>query len=172
MEESKQSLIMAIALSVTLTAMAFALAVGCEGRPAETAPAETPAAEPEEPAGQPTTSKTKGATDATRAANEALLKELPFNDQRDFENARKGFIAAIEGGKIKNEEGRLVWDLEQFSFIEPTPDQAAPDTVNPSLWRMAKLLRNHGLYEVVPGHIYPSILRLRLWRFLQSAPKP
>ena len=28
---------------------------------------------------------------------------------------------------------------------------SAPDTVNPSLWRMAQLLMDAGLYEVVPG---------------------
>ena len=30
----------------------------------------------------------KDATEATKAANEKLLKELPFSDTSDFENAR------------------------------------------------------------------------------------
>jgi alkyl sulfatase BDS1-like metallo-beta-lactamase superfamily hydrolase len=145
---------MAPRLFMALAAILGAATLGCGGQSAESAPTQTPAAETSEPAARATTSTEKGATAATRAANDALQRGLPFDDTRDFESARRGFIAAIEGGQIKNADGRVVWDLEEFSFIEPTPDQPAPETVNPSLWRMAKLLRNHGLYEVVPGHIY------------------
>ncbi|MCZ6655628.1 MAG: MBL fold metallo-hydrolase [Planctomycetota bacterium] len=98
--------------------------------------------------------KPKPATEATRAANAAVLAALPFHDQRDFESAKRGFIAAIDGGKIRDAKGRVVWDLGQFDFVDRAVDAPAPDTVNPSLWRMTKLLMNHGLYEVVDGQIY------------------
>ena len=87
------------------------------------------------------------ATEATKAANAKVAAELPIADQTDFENARRGFLAKIEADKILNEDGSLAWDSRQFDFI----DGAAPATVNPSLWRQAKLNSIHGLFEVVPG---------------------
>ena len=51
---------------------------------------------------------------------------------------------------IKDKSGKVVWDLSRYTgFIKD--NVAAPDTVNPSLWRMAQLLMDAGLYEVVPG---------------------
>ena len=130
-------------LLLLLATLAGAATLGCRGQ-----------SKTSDPAVLATTAEKKGATAATKAANDALLEELPFDDTKDFEDAQRGFIAAIEGGKITDDEGRAVWDLDEFAFIEATPEQPAPDTVNPSLWRMAKLLRNHGLFEVVQGHIY------------------
>ena len=87
------------------------------------------------------------ATEATKAANAKVAAELPIADQTDFENASRGFLAKIEADKILNEDGSVAWDSRQFDFI----DGAAPATVNPSLWRQAKLNSIHGLFEVVPG---------------------
>jgi alkyl sulfatase BDS1-like metallo-beta-lactamase superfamily hydrolase len=98
--------------------------------------------------------QSKPATEATKAANLAVLEQLPFSDQEDFVNVKRGFIAAIEGGRIENAQGRAIWDLGQFSFVDTSAETPAPDTVNPSLWRMTKLILNHGLYEVVEGQIY------------------
>ena len=36
----------------------------------------------------------KPVTAATKAANAAVLKALPFSDKADFEDAQRGFIAA------------------------------------------------------------------------------
>ncbi|MGB5484298.1 alkyl/aryl-sulfatase [Parasphingorhabdus sp.] len=87
------------------------------------------------------------ATEATRTANAEVAASLPIADQTDFENAKRGFLAKIAGDEILNEDGSVAWDSRQFDFIEG----AAPDTVNPSLWRQAKLNSIHGLFEVVPG---------------------
>ena len=87
------------------------------------------------------------ATEATRTANAGVAASLPIADQTDFENANRGFLAKIADDKILNEDGSVAWDARQFDFIEG----AAPDTVNPSLWRQAKLNSIHGLFEVVPG---------------------
>src|SRR3546814_19291555 len=38
-----------------------------------------------------------------------------------------------------------------YDFLNGT---AAPDTVNPSLWRQARLNAIHGLFEVVPDKIW------------------
>jgi alkyl sulfatase BDS1-like metallo-beta-lactamase superfamily hydrolase len=93
----------------------------------------------------------KPATEATKAANAAVLKELPFNDKQAFEDAKRGLIAPLEdGGLIKGAKGNIVWNLPQFSFLES--DKPAPDTVNPSLWRQAKIMQNYtGLFKVTEG---------------------
>ena len=89
----------------------------------------------------------KPATAATKAANAAVLKELPFSDRSDFEDAQRGFIAAQDTLTIMNGQGQPVWDLESFKkFI--ALDKAAPDSVNPSLWRNAQLNMINGLFKV------------------------
>src|SRR6188474_2703563 len=90
------------------------------------------------------------ATQATRAANDALLGELPFEDTRDFDEAARGLIAPLpDEGRVRSADGGLVWDLSRFAFIHE--HEAAPVTVNPSLWRQTRLVVQGGLYEVVPG---------------------
>jgi alkyl sulfatase BDS1-like metallo-beta-lactamase superfamily hydrolase len=94
------------------------------------------------------TKNTKDATEITVKKNTQVLKELPFTNQQDFEDAQRGFIAPLPNNSvIKNSKGEPVWDMERFSFIK----QDAPDTVNPSLWRQSKLLMQGGLYKVVDG---------------------
>ncbi|MGE0369043.1 MAG: alkyl/aryl-sulfatase [Candidatus Dadabacteria bacterium] len=92
----------------------------------------------------------KDATEATKAANAELLKQLPFSDTASFEAAKKGFIAPLpDNGVIKNEKGQPIWDLSKFAFIKD--GEPAPDSVNPSLWRQSQLILQGGLFEVVPG---------------------
>ncbi|MGH8619523.1 MAG: alkyl/aryl-sulfatase [Burkholderiales bacterium] len=92
----------------------------------------------------------KPATAATRAANAAVLKELPFNDKADFEDAQRGFIAKPDTLTIKNDRGGVVWDLEAYKkFI--ALDRVAPDTINPSLYRNAQLSMLYGLFKVRDG---------------------
>jgi alkyl sulfatase BDS1-like metallo-beta-lactamase superfamily hydrolase len=88
------------------------------------------------------------ATDATRRLQEQVLQTLPFHDERDFEDAARGFMATLSPAVIRADDGRPVWDIDAFAFAD---QQEAPDTVNPSLWRQLRLLRFHGLFEVVPG---------------------
>ena len=79
--------------------------------------------------------------------NAAVLQQLPFADKQDFEDARRGFIAPLpDSGVIRNKEGKPVWDLSGFSFIKE--GAAAPETVNPSLWRQSQLLTYAGLFQV------------------------
>ncbi|MFP3756262.1 hypothetical protein SB751_20445 [Cupriavidus sp. SIMBA_020] len=80
----------------------------------------------------------KPATAATRAANAAVLNELPFNDRSDFEDAQRGLVAKPDALTIRNAKGDVVWDLEQYKQYIAI-DKPAPDTVNPSLWRNAQL---------------------------------
>lgn len=94
--------------------------------------------------------ESKPATQATIETNQALYKSLPFDDTKDFERAQKGLIATQDVVTIKNEQGDVVWDLEEYKkFI--TLDAKAPDSVNPSLWRNAQLNVINGLFKVTDG---------------------
>jgi alkyl sulfatase BDS1-like metallo-beta-lactamase superfamily hydrolase len=85
------------------------------------------------------------ATDATREVNAAVAQQLPFADQQDFEDARRGLID--EGpATIRDARGHVVWDVEQYAFLKG--DAGAPATVNPSLWRQAQLNLIRGLFKV------------------------
>ncbi|MGV0813599.1 alkyl sulfatase dimerization domain-containing protein [Mycolicibacterium boenickei] len=100
-----------------------------------------------------TDNSVKGATEATKAANQKLLDSLPFNDKADFEDAKRGLLNKPETLTIKDANGNVVWDLEEYkTYI--ADDKSAPDTVNPSLWRNAQLNMQYGLFEVVPDRIY------------------
>ena len=90
----------------------------------------------------------RDATPITRAQNRAVLDALPFGDQQDFEDAARGFIGSLPEVEIKNEQGRVVWSLRNYAFLA---EETAPPTVNPSLWRQARLNMHHGLFKVTEG---------------------
>ena len=93
----------------------------------------------------------KPATEATKEANAAVLKELPFNNKQAFEDSARGFIAPLENnGVVKNAKGDIIWDLPKFDFLKG--DKPTPDTVNPSLWRQAQIMEHYtGLFKVTEG---------------------
>jgi alkyl sulfatase BDS1-like metallo-beta-lactamase superfamily hydrolase len=88
----------------------------------------------------------KAASPATRTLNAAVLDMLPFHDTQDFADARRGFIATLPDVQIKNDRGRVVWSLHEYAFLA---QEQSPDTVNPSLWRQARLNMNNGLYKII-----------------------
>ncbi|WP_341674748.1 alkyl sulfatase dimerization domain-containing protein [Niveibacterium sp. SC-1] len=91
----------------------------------------------------------KDATQATRTANDALLKQLPFSDTTDFSDAHKGFIEGLPKDPIKGASGNAIWNPQQYGFIKE--GQPAPATVNPSLWRQSQLINLSGLFQVTDG---------------------
>ena len=72
---------------------------------------------------------------------------LPPEGTRDAENAQRGFIATLTDPVIRNAAGKPVWNLDAYAFVTG----AAPETVNPSLWRHMTHLKHHGLFAVAPG---------------------
>lgn len=80
----------------------------------------------------------KPAATAVRSAHDAARRELPFANVQDFTDARRGFIATLPDTAA----------FRRYAFLDA---EAAPDTVHPSLWRLARLNAIHGLFEVVPG---------------------
>lgn len=87
----------------------------------------------------------KDATPMTRAHNRSVLDALPLGDTQDFEDARRGFLGTLPEVEIKNAQGRVVWSLRDYAFLG---DEHAPPTVNPSLWRQARLNMHNGLFRV------------------------
>ena len=65
----------------------------------------------------------------------------------DFAEAGRGLVAAFEPARVEGADGRTVWELESYEFLEADP----PPTANPSLWRQARLGRIAGLFELAPG---------------------
>lgn len=95
----------------------------------------------------PQTTESKPAAPGVARANQAVLQRFPFDDNQDFDDARRGFMGTARDNVIRDTEGRAVWDLDAYGFL----DQDCPDTANPSLWRQSRLCSDHGLFEVTEG---------------------
>lgn len=80
-----------------------------------------------------------------------LRKTLPFEDKRDFDESKRGFIAAPTYKTIMADAGNVAWDVGSYDFLLQGKDF---DSVHPSLQRQAILNMGYGLYEVVPDKIY------------------
>lgn len=91
--------------------------------------------------------ESKEASQYTKDANDKVYAMLDFDDNAEYENASKGLIASPEKLEIYDENGKLVWSQEAYSFIE----NDSPDTANPSLWRNTQLNHTYGLFEVTDG---------------------
>ncbi len=89
----------------------------------------------------------KDPTSVIESLNRQHRTTLPFDDTRDFADADRGFLGALEPCVITAADGRVVWDNDVYSFL--TGD--APASVHPSLWRQSELCAKQGLYEVVEG---------------------
>ena len=87
----------------------------------------------------------RDAEPATKAANAAMAAPLPFADLADFEAAKRGLIAPVPDGMVRSSSGTVLWNLGEYAFIN---SELAPATVNPSLWRMARLNMANGLFKV------------------------
>src|SRR5262249_54100401 len=87
----------------------------------------------------------RDAEDATRTANAAMAAKLPFANTADFEAAKRGLIAPVPEGLVRTDSGTVLWNLGEYAFID---GELAPATVNPSLWRMARLNLANGLFKV------------------------
>jgi alkyl sulfatase BDS1-like metallo-beta-lactamase superfamily hydrolase len=95
--------------------------------------------------------KGKPPSDYTVELQNALRQNLPFEDKRDFEEAKKGFIAAPEYKQIMADAGHVAWDIGSYDWLLQGKDF---DSIHPSLQRVAILNMAYGLYEVLPGQIY------------------
>jgi alkyl sulfatase BDS1-like metallo-beta-lactamase superfamily hydrolase len=140
--------------SAALAALGTGLDAGSRGAEAVASvshdPEMAPALESElvlaAPTAQAAPQAPKDATTFTQQANAAVLKQLNFASQEDFADASRGFIATLADPVIKGSDGHEVWNLNAYAFLQR---KDAPPTVNPSLWRQARLNMNNGLFKVV-----------------------
>ncbi len=93
----------------------------------------------------------KSPSPATVARRAVVREQLPFDDERDFDEARRGFIAAPSYRQIMAADGHVAWNMGAYDFLLEGQDF---DSIHPSLQRQALLNMEYGLFEVVPGHIY------------------
>ena len=132
-------------LTTTFTTTLVLIACAVLFSVAPAAPVLAAGAAPAGVALAPTPIAPKEATTTTAQINAALLEELPFADQQDFEDAQRGFIATLPEVVIKADDGHTVWSLKGYEFLD---QEEPPPSINPSLWRMAQLNMNNGLFEV------------------------
>lgn len=88
----------------------------------------------------------KDASKYTKEKNDAVLKQLPFADTKDFEEASKGLIAPANP-IIMGAKGNTTVDISKYSFYKGE----RPDTMNPSLWRIGQINNIYGLFKVTDG---------------------
>jgi len=89
------------------------------------------------------TDTTGSATPQIAEANAGVRMRLPFANEEDFEDARRGWIGSLSDGVIHGTDGRVVWDAGAYAFL----DVECPETVN----RQGQLNAIHGLFEVADG---------------------
>ncbi len=86
----------------------------------------------------------KEASRFTAATNRAIAAKLNLGDRQDYDDARRGFVAALPDALIRDDKGNVVWDGKRFDFIRGD----APASVNPNLWRQEQINNTAGLFKV------------------------
>jgi alkyl sulfatase BDS1-like metallo-beta-lactamase superfamily hydrolase len=86
-------------------------------------------------------------TGFTRDALADDARRVATDDRRDFEDAKRGFIATRKDPVVRDAAGEPLFNLSGYDFLK----SAAPPTANPSLWRQAGILTMHGLFKVTDG---------------------
>jgi alkyl sulfatase BDS1-like metallo-beta-lactamase superfamily hydrolase len=87
----------------------------------------------------------KEASTTTKIHQQKIQSTLSFDDQRDFKLAAKGLIKRPTALSIKDNNGKVVWELGNYKFLENVQYH---NTINPSLERQARLNMHYGLYKV------------------------
>jgi len=125
--------------SIRIAAACALMLSGCEKE------AAAPAFDPRDPA--PDVAGNTAPSSQTTSNNAAVAARLPLDDQQDFEDARRGLVASDPDLRVMGSAGTPIWDMPAYGFV----DGDAPASVNPSLWRQAKLNNIHGLFKVTEG---------------------
>jgi alkyl sulfatase BDS1-like metallo-beta-lactamase superfamily hydrolase len=87
------------------------------------------------------------ATKTTAARNATYLNGWAKTGDHEAAFARRGFACDWGDDRIvRAADNREIWNFRAYDYV----DGEAPPSVNPSLWRHAKLLKLSGLFEVHP----------------------
>lgn len=92
--------------------------------------------------------KGKPPSEHTMAVLNAARKSMPFSDKRDFNEARKGFIAPFKSMVIKADAGHVAWDIKRYEFL--SAEEGWP-SIHPSTQRQGALNQITGLFKVADG---------------------
>ena len=87
----------------------------------------------------------KSATPITCAHNRSVPRRAAVRRPGRFRGRPARVHRQLPKVEFRNADGRVIYSLEDYAFLA---DEQAPDTVNPSLWRQARLNMNHGLFQV------------------------
>ena len=87
----------------------------------------------------------------TLELRKGVTATLPFDDKRDFDEAKKGFIAEPPYKQIMADAGQVAWDMGSYQWLLQDKDF---QSIHPSLQRQAVLNMAYGLYEVMPDKVY------------------
>jgi alkyl sulfatase BDS1-like metallo-beta-lactamase superfamily hydrolase len=137
--------------TLILVTLFIIAASGCAQKEQAPTEADTPPDTEEQTSAKPDGhyhAKGKAPSKYTIAVIEKARASLPFADKRDFEEQKKGFIAAPSYMKIMADAGHVAWDMDRWQWVLESEDF---DSIHPSLVRQSKLNMNYGLYEVIPG---------------------
>jgi len=90
------------------------------------------------------------ATEYTIAANLKANNTLAWsNNDEDFRFSNQGFIATNDPLIIPSDYPNITsWNMEEFSYQD---NETPPNTINPLLYRHARVNNINGLFEVGPG---------------------
>ena len=133
------------------TAFALALVVATAAPPVVAAGDGSGTANPGAEKGQHFDPKGTLPSKFTIELRKGISATLPFEDKRDFDEAKKGFIAEPPYKQIMADAGHVAWDMGSYQWLLQGKDF---QSIHPSLQRQAVLNMAYGLYEVVPGRIY------------------
>ena len=81
--------------------------------------------------------KGKAPSEFTKEVLRKAKGALPFDDTRDFDELRRGLIARMPQMQIRNESGRIAWDMTQFQFLDQKDEF---DSVHPSMQQQLRSL--------------------------------
>jgi alkyl sulfatase BDS1-like metallo-beta-lactamase superfamily hydrolase len=87
----------------------------------------------------------------TLELRKGITATLPFSDKRDYDEAKKGFLAEPSYKQIMADAGQVAWDMGSYQWLLQGKEFPS---IHPSLQRQAVLNMAYGLYEVVPDKIY------------------
>lgn len=83
----------------------------------------------------------KEATAFTKQRNAAFAREFQIDLEDAYNSevalARRGCLKKLDGFRLKDKTGNVVWDLQAYDFLK---QQAVADTVHPSLWLNGKAI--------------------------------
>jgi alkyl sulfatase BDS1-like metallo-beta-lactamase superfamily hydrolase len=75
----------------------------------------------------------------------AGVSELDWGNRQDFDDATRGLVRGLPNLVIRDGTGTIVWDSRPHDSMLSLP---RPDSVHPSLWRLAQLNNIRGLFKV------------------------